>query len=766
MTVGAQGGGALDSYNGNFVFRDCYIADCSSARDGGCLYPNGGTIEVTDTIISNCTAGRYGGGIIATGTLSATFSRLQILDSSVTGSYDGTGGGGCFRGSGGSSTFTDIVLSGCAALGLTSGSAISTSVPLVATNLSVSHTCTSALDAPSVFAAADVTSAFAFREVRVQLLGCGASVSQVSSGFPLGQCTDGLLSNNEPVCGGGATCTDRPLVSGDTIDASTAIACTCEGIFYPKARSSTLVNTGAQNELAAYDAGCVSARRATAVADVTEAVRTSVYKVPNGTLTVVSNLTLFMEGTDQDGATWFIPPPNASWLSAPSSGAVPSSAEPQQIALTVVANVEGLPERLAPYQTSLNVSVDSMVDTSFVLPVTLSVTARTHLPTSSWKVASRTAVEHTASEGVEPCSRDYSVYRDVKVSVSHTFTFQACDFEACPVDHQLPTSTDARRLAVELIKGSTPSAQDATIVYVREGVYDVNVIAPAPGEFILVVRAHPDDGASAPVLVLNATCPLELGLVPMDMGDRCGCIPGTSFLGGACVPCRPGTFSDTVGSECSESPPGSYAPEGTAKPIPCRPGTFSEAPGISSMAECKPCPPGEMSLPGMTSCVPCGGTAPLAALTAVTEPDYGPFIPRGIDCTRGILNGTLPGFWSQHRPLTVANVNASRTWACNSKLVAPQSCLGGLESVCHEGHDPDWAMCARCLPGFYLDSETRLCAKSPDPEEGDGLGIIVPLAIGALMLLFFSGLIVAYLIWMFSSPVFYHCDPPVRRKRT
>lgn len=116
-----------------------------------------------------------------------------------------------------------------------------------------------------------------------------------------------------------------------------------------------------------------------------------------------------------------------------------------------------------------------------------------------------------------------------------------------------------------------------------------------------------------------------------------------------------------------------------------------DAPGAEV---CAACPAGTYSAVGQVECQQCGLYVK-ADLTATTGLGYA---PNGISCANGVLNGTLPGHWSE-RHVTWDEANTTRTWECAppEELIPGKRarCLGGMNSSCAEGHDDSWPLCAK-----------------------------------------------------------------------
>jgi hypothetical protein len=177
-----------------------------------------------------------------------------------------------------------------------------------------------------------------------------------------------------------------------------------------------------------------------------------------------------------------------------------------------------------------------------------------------------------------------------------------------------------------------------------------------------------------------------------------------------CEPCGPGTSSTPGAVVCDECPPGSFAEGGEPACRPCPKGTENPDEGQSA---CLPCYEGWYGGIGYTQCRRCGmydkmqGTAPQGA---------------GISCDRGVLNGTLPGFWAEYA-INEDNGNLTRVWPCSvvGKAQAPQWCLGSVQAVdalgetgsiteCEPGHAGP--LCGYCVDGYY-ETRSEGCAQCP-----------------------------------------------------
>ena len=100
------------------------------------------------------------------------------------------------------------------------------------------------------------------------------------------------------------------------------------------------------------------------------------------------------------------------------------------------------------------------------------------------------------------------------------------------------------------------------------------------------------------------------------------------------------------------------------------------------------------------ACVACGRRDAIQR-TAESAGEYGDESPAGLNCSAGLLHGTLVGHWASVS-LDAQPTNVTRAWEC----VPREACLGGLESGCRDGHEG--MLCAKCNESHYL-SRAKLC---------------------------------------------------------
>ena len=81
-------------------------------------------------------------------------------------------------------------------------------------------------------------------------------------------------------------------------------------------------------------------------------------------------------------------------------------------------------------------------------------------------------------------------------------------------------------------------------------------------------------------------------------------------------------------------------------------------------------------------------------------------VPLGVQCRRGILNGTLPNFWAA-TTLTEEDANWTRVWKCE----IAGACIGGLHSTCVQGQDGP--LCDSCADGYWGNPRKLDCRACP-----------------------------------------------------
>lgn len=88
------------------------------------------------------------------------------------------------------------------------------------------------------------------------------------------------------------------------------------------------------------------------------------------------------------------------------------------------------------------------------------------------------------------------------------------------------------------------------------------------------------------------------------------CTPGLFFNGKKCKKCPPGTYQPFPGkASCIKCPKGTFnifkGAQGIDLCEPCRPNTFSDTIGAKTPSSCKRCPKGSVSVSGAAACITC-----------------------------------------------------------------------------------------------------------------------------------------------------------------
>ena len=582
-----------------------------------------------------------------------------------------------------------------------------------------------------------------------------------------------LQGNVQPVCGANAVCSDRPIVEGSPI---TTPHCSCAAGSYPRPEipGGVALLSATQLVTRPFDAGCVTPRRGEDVSVYTEQLVVQLRKRENELPQLLSNLTLRIIGTDGVAAFWRISNPTVGWLrpdlTPALNGVVPPSTTLAEISIPLGFSASGLRESTDPYTTTVYTDVRAVEYTAFQTPTLLYVTSDTVASRSSWGPPTDGRCVSLEAQR-ENQVRDAS-WPKLRIGSGSGLVFQACDLDGLVVQHQLPSEHDTRRFEVTPTLVASPfqnhpftttlSSELATVVYASGGAYSVRLDVTTPGNYSLNLTL----GSELVGLPLRLIVECPLREAPILSGSTCGCAPGLEPLGaGQCELCPEGTAkSIAANAACGLCHPGFYAESlGQAECTPCEAGRFAEAAGrtactacpagtsthgLTGQDSCSDCGPGTYALgnegscslcpagtfnnefgqagcdacwvskysgPGQAECDECG----LRDDTQQTAEDTGnPEAANGIDCTGGLVVGTLEGYWSR-RPLTYSNTNETRTWGC---LVAG-ACLGGLNSTCAEGHTG--IACIKCVDGWYTAKYGKeLCVPIPGWEPGQSKAML------------------------------------------
>eukprot|EP00003_Mantamonas_plastica_P021693 TRINITY_DN3548_c0_g2_i1.p1 TRINITY_DN3548_c0_g2~~TRINITY_DN3548_c0_g2_i1.p1 ORF type:complete len:1215 (-),score=279.89 TRINITY_DN3548_c0_g2_i1:292-3936(-) len=162
-----------------------------------------------------------------------------------------------------------------------------------------------------------------------------------------------------------------------------------------------------------------------------------------------------------------------------------------------------------------------------------------------------------------------------------------------------------------------------------------------------------------------------------------------------CVKCGAGTAASVTGStSCVACVAGKFSPSGAANCTVCPSGSFQAAAGQS---ECLRCPVSTYAFAGASACSAC---------------------PRGANCSSGVYNGPLPGFW--HGAVGGGKQIPGQFYEC--PFVG--SCQVNNNSlVCEVGYTG--ALCAECQPGYHLASGGCVACAGETNTITTAIGILV-----------------------------------------
>ena len=356
---------------------------------------------------------------------------------------------------------------------------------------------------------------------------------------------------------------------------------------------------------------------------------------------------------------------------------------------------------------TVDVRVTSQEDRNFSVDVSLLVQAEVASTVWSSTGAPAAGLCNSSAHDVPFATGSWSKGSEV------VLWFVSCDALGHQVAHSLPSASDPREYTAELqaLNASNASSSGIRVQYLGGGTYSVYVTAQFLGDCQVVLRL--DEVAVASVRRAEVACPEPLVPLTPSWSAMCVCPLGfESSVDGSCVPCREGTvkafLADEAGrlSTCTECPVRTWSSAGATACSYCAPGRANDQVG---QAACDRCAAGTFSGVGFSNCLLCGaagGDGPGGS-------------DEGINCTGGIVRGTMPGFWS-FQPLDASSANETRTWPCDP----PEACEGGAAwPACRQGHGG--VLCASCLANYSLDRH-GLCQRH---ESGAAAAVSIALAI-------------------------------------
>ena len=254
-------------------------------------------------------------------------------------------------------------------------------------------------------------------------------------------------------------------------------------------------------------------------------------KTESANAELTSELTLRISGTKVVAATWAINESTVpSWLSLPLVGGNIGALEKTRN-LSITASTVGLPESSNPYTAalSLSLSVASQSPQSFLVPITLYVSAPTLARTSIWG----RPITGTSVCQVDALSDDSSPI-EARLGSIFKVRFTACDFQGLAVDHvdnfegKPAIQANAGRFDATLIDRSTGANHSLQLEYDLAGTYEVLLQARYLGKFWLRMIFTSASGTIEQVGVdqaVQAICPDEQ--TELSSSLLCGCAAGS-----------------------------------------------------------------------------------------------------------------------------------------------------------------------------------------------------------------------------------------------
>ena len=428
--------------------------------------------------------------------------------------------------------------------------------------------------------------------------------------------------------------------------------------------------------------------------------RLSKTETANAELT--SELTLRISGNKVVAATWAINESTVpSWLSLPLVGGTIGATEKTRN-LSITASTVGLPESSNPYTAALSLSLNvaSQGPQSFLVPITLYVSAPTLAHTSIWG----RPITGTSVCQVDALSDDDSPI-EARLGSIVKVPFTACDFQGLAVDHvdnfegKAVIQADAGRFDATLTDQSTGANHSLQLDYDLVGTYEVLLQAQYLGKFWLRLIFTSASGTSEQVGVdqaVQAICPDEQ--TELSSSLLCGCAAGD--------------YLDENAQLCEPCPVGEYCAEGVSLGARCPVGLTTDGRGAKSPDECG-CPTGtyeSAAADGAIDCKPCN---------------------RHMDCIRtGLTLATVPLLPSRWR---LSNRTAS-VYECTSS-----ACLGGewngttSDEYCAQGYEGPRCEWCSDPDRYYDDAISATCKACGDMVSYAFRQIVILLAIAVAL---------------------------------
>ena len=440
-----------------------------------------------------------------------------------------------------------------------------------------------------------------------------------------------------------------------------------------------------------------------------------------------SRETEWVDNTPDEERPFWMP----SRLVDTSRNLIGNSTTPSTVTMMVqfVVDPAGVPETSAgaPLTATVNLTtgIGEHLPYSLSMSVEFEVTATTSANGSAWG-------NHESScwgpDGKDLAPQPVSMRLLDAVSLD----FTACDVEGLPVAHHVPLLTrfDGNRhfeaiLTNDTWNGSVAIQQEVSALS-SAGMYTVSVQPSTIGNFTLWLFLIDDDTGRA--TAVHDPVPVEVRCPSYQVQisvDSCGCPAGQYDRGGEGESCSlcPSGQSSTAGAmfNCEDCPAGYTSSSRTGLCKACAEGKFASRAGQGT---CTRCQDGTYSAAGATSCEPCGEYSSMERTVdlSATMPES----PYGVNCTRGILHGTLAGHWTD-KVVDALNGNSTRVWACEPS----EACVGGLDSACAVGYEGP--MCAACARGFIRTRKEGPCEPHEFNDARADTMVAVVIVVGLLV---------------------------------
>ena len=597
------------------------------------------------------------------------------IEGSTLGGPSAPTSAGCLDAAGGVVTLRNVSIARCSIGGASAAGSfirVGPAVQLVGELVDITTDCASA--SPHALVRADGTSRqLAIRGLHVTN-GCSNLTSPraelLDSGTSIATCADLEGIGGSASCGAASACANQPLYPGAPPSVTSAV-CFCTSPNFARATADLSA------ELLPYVEGCFTPRRASALDAVGVSTGSVIFRLTKdafGQQTQNRTLQVVMEGTDtQMGADWSIGS-TPFWLTVPQDVGVLQNTDSSS-EFIVQATTFNVPGSEDPYTTSLNVSVQSGLDTIFEVPVFLFVTATT--VGASWGTA----------DASSSCTNTTPPTTLVSAGTSRMITFIACDRDGLKNQDQTASFTAEANLTTS--QGRRLSEQATSELSVE---YD-----DSTGEFAVVFN---------PQLAGSYTLTLKLSnqVVATALAVQVVCAFGQILLDDASCACQAG-FAPTHGSDWVQTPLGQPC-------VACTGSTYA-FPGDSTCSRCRE---GLWYSESAGSCVAC---------------------PFGAVCAAGSTIDTMTletGFWRLTNWTT--DMRRCQFYDDSSKTPCQGGVVG---SLCVPEGDQHGPLCEVCdTPhgselGSYFDGSTGRCEECPNPGERTGIVLAIILGIGLLI---------------------------------